>query len=70
MYSSQYLDPDYDVRSLQRKVQWDIHYYFARRGAENIHGMLKDHFKVVKDQNSGKKYVMIARDEETKLDKL
>ena len=63
------MDPNHDVRSLQRKVQWDIPYYFARRGAENVHAMLKDHFEVMTDQDTGLRYVKIAKDEETKNNK-
>ena len=59
------MDPDHNVRSLQRKVQWDIRYYFARRGAENMHAMVKDDFKLVTDP-TGVRYITKARDEETK----
>ena len=66
IYTSAVLDPEKDVRSLQRKVQWDIRYYFARRGAENIHAMLKDTFEVTTDQDTGIRYVTKVKDEETK----
>ena len=66
IYNSVYFDPTRDVKSLQRKVQWDIRYYFTRRGAENIHGMEKDHFIVMTDRKSGLRYVVKAKDEETK----
>ena len=60
------LDPNKDVRSLQRKVQSDIRYYFARRGAENMHEMLKRTFKLEVDPNTGLRYIARAVDEETK----
>ena len=36
---------------------------FARRGAENMHGMLKDIFKLETDPNSGVRYITKAKDE-------
>ena len=30
IYTSQALDPEFNVRSLQHKVMFDMHYYFAR----------------------------------------
>ena len=69
IYTSPVLDPNRNVRSLQRKVQWDIRYYFARRGAENIHAMLKDDFKIFTDSTTGLKYIKKVKDEETKYHK-
>ena len=39
----QFLKPESNVRSLQAKVMWDICYYFARRGGENINKISKIH---------------------------
>ena len=66
IYTSDLLDPTKNVRSLQRKVQWDVRYYFARRGAENMHSMLKDTFKLEVDLKTGLRYITKAKDEETK----
>ena len=60
------MDPYKDVRSLQRKIQWDIRYYFARRGAENMHAMEKDTFQLKVDLKSGLRYIIKVKDEETK----
>jgi hypothetical protein len=46
MYESPMLDPDLSPESLENKVLWDILYYFARRGAENLQKMNRDFFKV------------------------
>ena len=66
MYQSQYLDPDYNAESLQRKVQFDIQLYFARRGCENMEKMMRDHFKLEFDTKSETWYVIKNRDELTK----
>ena len=52
MYNHEYLDPDLSVKSLQRKVQFDIRFYFARRGAENMDKMTKETFKLDFDAKS------------------
>ena len=54
------------MRSLQRKVQWDIGYYFACRGAENIYGILKYDFQLITDKDTGVHYIKKVKDEETK----
>ena len=51
MYNHQYLDPDKDHRSLQIKVQFDIRFFFARRGSENME-IMKDDFKICFDINT------------------
>ena len=66
MYTSKYLDPDRGPRELQNKVQFDIRYYFARRGGENIYDMTKETFKCVTDQDRGICYITRAQDEATK----
>ena len=45
---------------------WDIRFYFARRGGENIETMTKDTFKLATDSNTGGKYILKVQDEETK----
>ena len=66
MYTSRFLDPDYNAESLQRKVQFDIRLHFARRGCENMEKMMKDHFKLEFDMKSEVWYVIKNRDELTK----
>ena len=66
MYEFPYLDPEAGLTELQNKVQFDIHYYFARRGREHIYEMTKNTFKVVQDANTRISYVTRAKDEETK----
>ena len=65
-YVSPYLNPQIGLRCLRRKVRWDIHYYFTRRGQEDFHILTKDWFKVVVDETSGMKCVNKVIDEETK----
>ena len=50
IYLSKDLDPEISPKNLQNKVIWDIRFYFARRGSENMYGMEKDHFKLTFDQ--------------------
>ena len=66
MYTSQFMDPDISANSLQRKVQFDIRLYFARRGCENMENMKKDHFKLHFDMKSEGWFVVKAKDELTK----
>ena len=65
-YISTFLDPDIGPQSLARKVQWDICYYFTRRGRENFHIMTEDWFGVIVDDNTGLECVIKLVDEETK----
>ena len=66
IYNSTFLDPSNNVRSLQAKVMWDIRYYFARRGGENIDKMTKDTFEISTDPTTGTKFIQKVVDEETK----
>ena len=65
MYTHPYLDPDKGRKSLQRKVQFDIRFYFCRRGAENMETMKKNMFAVKTDKTSVE-YVCKVEDEATK----
>ena len=53
---------------LQNKVQFDIRFYFCRRGNENMLQMHKSTFMVKKDSKTGLKYMYIVKtiDELTK----
>ena len=63
------MDPDASPRSLQRKVQFDIRLYFARRGCENMEKMKKDDFQLQFHTKSESWFVIKVRDELTKKHK-
>ena len=60
------MDPDISPISLQRKVQFDLRLYFARRGCENMEKMEKNHFKLEFDKKQEVWFVMKSKDELTK----
>ena len=60
------MDPDGDRVSLQNKVQFDIQFYFAHHGCENMETMQKLMFKVFLNQASNHEYVAKVEDEATK----
>ncbi|KAK7094075.1 hypothetical protein V1264_007745 [Littorina saxatilis] len=64
LYNSIYLSQA-TPNGLYNKVQFDIRYYFCRRGAENMHTMTKDTFEVKLDANTGRQY-LYKKDELTK----
>lgn len=66
LYNSAECNPDHSTKSLQQKVQFDIRFYFARRGAENIAEMEVDTFQIVYDPQAKVKYVKKVKDELTK----
>lgn len=66
IYHSRHLDPDTTPRALQNKVQWDIRFYFARRGSENMYNMTKTTFTIKMDEKTGMQYVVKVEDEATK----
>ena len=47
-------------------LQWDMHFYFARRGRENFRIMAKDWFAVRTDPVTNLTYIIKVKDEETK----
>ena len=53
IYHSRHLDPDAGPRALQNMVQWDIRFYFARRGSENMYNMTKRTFTIKMDEKTG-----------------
>ena len=63
LYSSPHMDPDRGPKELFNKVQFDIRYYFCRRGFENIYDMTKGTFSFATDPNTGISYVFKSRDE-------
>ena len=66
IYHSQQLDPDLGPVNLQRKVQFDVRYYFCRCGSENMYEMMKDTFKLGYDTQTKMSYAFKAKDEMTK----
>ena len=60
------MDPEIGPRELQAKVHFDLRYYFARRGAENIYDFTKTTFKYIVDKENGVNYITRAEDEATK----
>ena len=66
MYTSIYLDPDHDAKSLQRKVQFIICLHFVQRECKNMEKMMKDHFKLEFDIKSEVWFMIQNRDELTK----
>ena len=46
-------------------MQFDIRYYFTRRGGDNIYDMTKETFKCMMDRESSVSYITRAQDEET-----
>ena len=66
MYTHRYMNPDVDNFSLQRKVQFDIRFFFTRRGSENMHKMRKNDFQLSFDQRTESWFVKKIHDELTK----
>ena len=66
LYNSTYFNPDAGPAQLQKKVMFDIRYYFCRRGNENVEFMTKDMFKLRFDMETKISYVMKIVDELTK----
>ena len=60
------MDPENSPRSLQTKVQFDIRYYFCRRGGENIHEMTPETFELQFDVDTRIAYVKKRKDKQTK----
>ena len=66
MYNHALLDPNNRPEALQRKVQFDLIFYFCRRGMENIDKMKKDTFKVKYNTETEEWYVIKVQDKLTK----
>ena len=66
MYTHPYIDPDRGHHSLQRKVQFDIRFFFSRRGSKNMELMKKDDFAMCFDTKNELWYVKKVKDELTK----
>ena len=66
MYTSPYLSPELNSKSLQRKVQFDIHFYYACRGSENMEKMKKSMFIFGFNDKNEMWYIYKHQDELTK----
>ena len=66
MYNHDNMNPYISAEHLKRKVQFDIRFYFCRRGSENMENMQKDHFKIEFNNETEEWYVIKAKDELTK----
>ena len=64
LYKSIFFNPD-TPQGLYNKVQYDVRYYFARRGSENMNTLTKDSFMLKRDPDTGKRFV-VSKDELTK----
>ena len=60
------MDPDGGRESLQRKVQFDVRFYFCWQGFENMETMKRSMFQVKVDYRSGCEYICKVEDESTK----
>lgn len=65
IYNSALFEPITPSR-LQNKVQFDIRFYFARRGAENMHSMTKNTFVLRRDPDTNKEFIRKYEDEMSK----
>ena len=61
MYKSNYMNAENGPRELQRKVQFDLRYYFARWSIENIYTMTKSTFKLEEDRDTQISYITELR---------
>ena len=66
MYTSPYLSSELNNKSLQRKVQFDIRFYFAHRGSENMEKMTKSTLKFGFNAKNEMWYVYKHQDKLTK----
>ncbi len=51
-----------DAKLLQERIIFNILYFFCHRGRENLHKLMKEHFKVFTDED-GKKFIAQNLDE-------
>ena len=66
MHTAPHLDPDNGRVSLQNKVQFDIHFFFFRRGMENVDKMQISMFEINYDPDEQLENVVKVEDEATK----
>lgn len=66
IYHSPCMDPDAGPTELRNKVEWDLRFYFCRRGKQNVYSFKKDTFKLSHHEEWDLRYIEKAVDEETK----
>ena len=66
LYKHKFMSPAFSPAMLQTKVQFNVCYYFCRRGGENIYSMTKDTFELKFDLKMKIAYVKKKRNELTK----
>ena len=66
MYNHDSMNPEKGPLELQRKVQFDIRFYFCRRGCENMEKMLKTDFAIKYNGENEEWFVIKVCDELTK----
>ena len=63
MYNHDYINPNKGPKQLQHKVQFDLRFYFCRRGMENMEKMRKTDFDLRYDTQKEEWYVIKVKDE-------
>ena len=66
LYNHALLDPDKSPESLQRKVQFNLRFYFCRRGMDNMDKMKKTDFELRFNTKTEEWFVIKTKDELTK----
>ena len=66
LYNHDLLNPSKGPEALQRKVQFDLRFYFCRRGMENMDKMKKNDFELRFNTEAEEWFVVKVKDELTK----
>ena len=66
LYNHPMMDPDHERYSIQRKVQYNIRFFYFRRGAENMDKMIVNDFTLDFYQEQEIWYLYHTKDELTK----
>lgn len=66
IYNSPHLNHEAGPVQLCNKVEWDIRYYFCRRGKENLYSFTKETFKLKHNEEQDLRYIEKVQDEQTK----
>lgn len=66
IYNSPHLNHEAGPVQLRNKVEWDIRYYFCRRGKENLYTFTKETFQLKHNEEQDLRYIEKVQDERTK----
>lgn len=66
IYNSPHLNHEVGPVQLRNKVEWDIRYYFCRRGKENLYVFTKETFKLKHNEEQDLCYIEKVQDKKTK----